>query len=162
MVLNELIEDTHRSDRIRNLIERLDDEAFKTREMASKELACIGIDAIPALCKAMARSHSPEARRRIAEILKEIDYRLQNGGANSVGWRIFHTISRQHSVEANRVYRRLQDLAHKHPGTWLDLEMQALRKLGETKRNDDFYQTDHWNQLADLYWDKAGKRTESR
>lgn len=162
MVLNELIKDTHRSDRIRNLIERLDDEAFKTREMASKDLVCIGLDALPALCKAMARLHSPESRRRIAEILKEIDYRLQNGDANSAGWRIFQTISRQHSLEANRAYRRLQDLAHKHPGTWLGLEMQALGKLEETKRSDDFYQTDHWNQLADLYWNKAGKKTKSR
>src|SRR5438874_9163091 len=57
------------------LIEQLGDKDFQRREAASKALAALGADAIPALQKG--RSHpDPEVRRRLEELIPPLERTL--------------------------------------------------------------------------------------
>ena len=58
---------------IERLIGNLDDDDFKVREQATKELRAIGDRAAPALRKALSGNASPEATRRLGELLNRLD-----------------------------------------------------------------------------------------
>ncbi len=51
----------------------LDNDAFKTREKASQELAAFGVSAVPGVRKRLERRLSPEVRRRAAAFLDQFD-----------------------------------------------------------------------------------------
>jgi HEAT repeat protein len=58
---------------IERLIAALDDEHFKVREQATKDLAAMGDRAAPSLRKALAVNPSAEARRRLDQLLTQAD-----------------------------------------------------------------------------------------
>src|SRR5262249_53379335 len=61
------------SDRLTGLIADLDSETFATRDAAMKELTKFGDLAAPALRENLDKSPSPEARRRIEQLLAKIE-----------------------------------------------------------------------------------------
>jgi hypothetical protein len=74
-------------DRIDALIELLDAYQFPARERAAKELVGIGVPAIGALKKALAKSPSPETAGRAERLIREIRYRYTKGGSVVAGFR---------------------------------------------------------------------------
>jgi hypothetical protein len=71
------------ADRIVRLIAQLDDDRFKVREAATKELKQIGSPAEKAVRRALTESESDEVRRRAADILRVIATRYES---HSAGW----------------------------------------------------------------------------
>jgi WD40 repeat protein len=61
------------AERLENLIHKLDDDAFRVREQASRELKQLGLAAEKALRRAMASKPSPEVARRINLLLRSLD-----------------------------------------------------------------------------------------
>lgn len=59
------------------LIRKLADEGLEVRDQASRELEKLGEKAVEPLRKAHADAADPEARARIAELLKKIDLELR-------------------------------------------------------------------------------------
>jgi transposase len=70
-----------KSDRVATLIKQLGDDAFATREAASKELVDIGEPALPALRKAATSSDDLEIRRRAERIIQAIATRAANAAS---------------------------------------------------------------------------------
>jgi WD40 repeat protein len=62
--------------RLSQLIAELDADAFAAREKASKELAALGASAGPALKEALRNKPSPEAARRLRELLKKMNVQV--------------------------------------------------------------------------------------
>jgi hypothetical protein len=108
-------------DTIARLIADLDSDNFRTREAATKELLRIGIDALPALKDAMAKSPSEEAARRIKSILQTINPVYEG---HSSGW---------HWV--------FQDLAHsqtfKSTGGGIESVKLRVARMNDGKPGDD-------------------------
>lgn len=71
------------ADRVARLIAQLDDDRFRVREAATKELKQIGSPAEKALRRALTESESAEVRRRAADILRVIATRYEG---HSAGW----------------------------------------------------------------------------
>jgi hypothetical protein len=61
------------AERLASLIADLDHDEFARRERASQELQKLGELAVPAVRKALAADPSPEARRRLREVLEALD-----------------------------------------------------------------------------------------
>jgi hypothetical protein len=61
------------AERLASLIADLDHDEFDRRERASQELEKLGELALPAVRKALAADPSPEARRRLREVLAGLD-----------------------------------------------------------------------------------------
>ncbi len=57
---------------LRKLIAELDGKEFRTRERAQAALLRAGLDTMPALRKALVADPTPEARRRIEDLLREL------------------------------------------------------------------------------------------
>jgi hypothetical protein len=164
LVRDELPKEPPNPVRLRRIVKHLGDDSFERREAATKELTDIGLEAVPALCRAMVRSPSLEVRRRIAEALKMIDRRLQERSeARRASWTVLRLITRESASRPHGlvvVFRGLQDLAEKHPESWLALEMSVVKKLNPERRTS-FSDADHWNALGDVYWGKP-KREKKR
>jgi hypothetical protein len=64
--------DGPREKRIRELLNRLDDDQFDAREEATKELAKLGAAAAPALRRALEGDLSAEARQRVGSVLDKL------------------------------------------------------------------------------------------
>jgi WD40 repeat protein len=64
---------------IEHLIADLDSEEFVERKKASAELHRLGESALPLLRKALDADPSPEARKRIEEILRKVDQAIPHG-----------------------------------------------------------------------------------
>lgn len=64
--------DKSNAERIVESIGDLDNDAFAVRDKASRELAAFGRETEPALRKALASGPSPESRRRIEELLRNL------------------------------------------------------------------------------------------
>jgi hypothetical protein len=120
-------------EKVASLIDKLDDDDFRTREAASNELARLGADIAPELYTALNGSTSPEKRARLAKVLKSI------GGADSarvsghlIGLRVIEILESQGSVEARAA---LKELAYGKFSKSLKQEAKAALsrlKLGNT------------------------------
>jgi RNA polymerase sigma factor (sigma-70 family) len=89
--------------RVARLIRDLDSEQFPVRERASEELGKLGMAAGPALRKALADGPSPEARRRIHQLLD----RLQARTPERIGLhRALQVLEQIGTADAQRVVAR--------------------------------------------------------
>jgi WD40 repeat protein len=108
-------------------IAKLDDDDFKVREQATRELSDAGFDVADALHQALANAPSAEAKRRMEGLLN----RLNKGGdpKRLRALRAIEVLERIGSPQAKEVLRAL---AGKSLPTDLREEVQAsLRRLGE-------------------------------
>jgi HEAT repeat protein len=87
------------------LIADLDDEAFKVRERATRELSEAGSDAADALSQALANNPSTEAKRRLEDLLN----RLSKDGVSEClrSLRAIEVLERIGTPEAIDVLRKL-------------------------------------------------------
>jgi WD40 repeat protein len=98
------------AEQIARLIADLDSDSFTVRERASQELSTAGPAAADALKKALAADPSPEARRRIEELLD----RMQKGGLAPEklrGQRAVEVLERIGTPAARKVLEELQTKA---------------------------------------------------
>ncbi|MHB1425062.1 MAG: WD40 repeat domain-containing protein [Gemmataceae bacterium] len=108
-------------------IAELDDDAFKVREQAMRELSEAGFDAADALRRALANSPSAEAKRRMEDLLN----RLNKGGdpERLRSLRAIEVLERIGTPQAKEV---LWGLSRKPLSKELDDEIHAsLRRMGE-------------------------------
>jgi WD40 repeat protein len=61
--------------RVRQLVARLDADAFADREVATRELSALGAPAVPLLKKLQTEPGSPEARRRLRDVVEGLTRR---------------------------------------------------------------------------------------
>ncbi len=108
-------------------IAELDDDSFKVREQATRELLAAGTDAADALRKALAHNPSTEERRRMEVLLHRLD---QGGGPEHLrALRAIEVLERIGTPPAKDVLRQL---SRKPLPTDLDDEIHAsLRRLDE-------------------------------
>jgi hypothetical protein len=108
------------------LIAKLDDDTLVEREAASKELAKLGIEALPQIRKAAAESKSAEVRQRardISEKLKNVNVTADQRRLQAILW-VLELIG---SAEARRA---LEDVAGGKAGAWLATEAEeALKRM---------------------------------
>lgn len=119
--------------RIPKLIAELDADNFRTRESATKELLRIGIDALPALKEALAKSPSEEAARRIKGILQVINpvYEGHSPGWHWVYQDLVHSQSfRSPATSIDELKLRVARMNAKKPAGALEVE---IRDAGLTK-----------------------------
>ena len=116
-------------ERLAKLVADLDDNVFKVREQATRELAEAGPDAADLLRKALANMPSTEAKRRIEGLLN----RLNKGGSPEYlrSLRAIEVLERIGTPAARDV---LRELARKPLSAALVEEIQAsLRRLDSNK-----------------------------
>jgi hypothetical protein len=107
--------------RLAGLIADLDSETFAVREAALKELTDLGEVAEPALRSALEKAPSPEARRRLEELLEKLDS-LGTAGEPLRASRAVEALEHIGTPEARRL---LTALAAGAPGAWRTREAQA-------------------------------------
>jgi hypothetical protein len=113
-------------EQIAKLIADLDDDAFKVRERATRELTAIGPNAAEALRQALTEMPSEEARRRIEELLR----RLGKGG-DPDRLRALRAIEVLERIGTPAAKDLLRELARKSLSVELDDEVHAsLERLG--------------------------------
>jgi hypothetical protein len=115
---------------IADLLTRLDNDNFATREEASKELAYLGTQAKPALTRALAEATSIEARMRIKKLLNSLQNWVIKDPETLRALRAIWVLERTASADA---YSMLEDLAKGAPGARPTQEAQAALDL--LKRN---------------------------
>jgi RNA polymerase sigma factor (sigma-70 family) len=109
--------------RLTRLIAELDDEAFEVREKAATQLAKLGGAALPALREALDGLPSPEARRRIEQLIEKQEPRdWASSGERLLAWRALEVLERVGTPEARRM---LQALADGAPGAPLTQDAKA-------------------------------------
>lgn len=115
---------TRKSSELARLIAELDDDSFKVRERATRELAKVGPDAA-ALRQAQANKPSIEAKRRIQELLTRLD---KEGRSERL--RCLRAIEVLERIGTPRAKDALRGLADKDIGTALREEIRAsLRRM---------------------------------
>jgi hypothetical protein len=113
--------------RLARLIADLDDDVFKVREKAMRELAEAGSDAADALRKALANDPSVEAKGRIEGLLKRLDK-----GGSSEHLRHLRAIEVLERIGTPPAKDMLRELARKPLPEELDEEIHAsLQRMGE-------------------------------
>jgi hypothetical protein len=114
--------------RLTELLAKLDDERFKVRERATRELENLAETAEPGLKKTLASEPSPEARRRIEKVLEKLkNDRLHPPADRMRLVRAVEVLEMIGSAEARQV---LTDLARGAPEAQLTLEAKtALERL---------------------------------
>jgi RNA polymerase sigma factor (sigma-70 family) len=115
-----LAEVAERGRRIRDLVADLDNDAFDRRTAGSKGLAEFGAEAELALRRALAGTPSPEARKRLEELLSK-------GGSLPSGemlrcLRVVEVLERIGTPEARQL---LETMARGAPEDWLTQEAKA-------------------------------------
>jgi hypothetical protein len=122
--------------RIERLIRDLDNDNFRIREEATRELLRIGTDALPALREAQERAKSEEVREHLRKIVQTLNPVFDG---HSTGW--------------HWVY---QDLAHSQTftatGTGINSLRLRLARLNATKPGDDLTVEVRDPSLAKLYF----------
>lgn len=96
------------AERIAKLIRDLDDNKYRTRESAHKELARIGPAAVPFLREALKKKPSPEVRARAGAILAELDVQAKDSPAVLRRWRAFGVLGQIGSQRALAVLKTVQ------------------------------------------------------
>jgi WD40 repeat protein len=94
--------------RVARLVADLDREDFAVRDRATRELARLGELARPALAKAQAARPSPEARRRLGDLLEHLD-RPITGSEALRALRAVDVLERIGTAEARRVLQALAE-----------------------------------------------------
>ncbi len=107
--------------RIERLIAGLDDERFKVREQATKELEALAEHAVPALRKAVAGKPSLEARRRLEALLDRLDGKSPSAETA----RQIRAVEALESIGGPEARRWLDKLAAGPPETRLTQEAKA-------------------------------------
>jgi hypothetical protein len=114
-------------ERLARLVAELDDDLFKVREQATRELAEAGSDAAGVLRKALANTPSAEAKRRIEDLLD----RLKKGG-DSERLRCLRALEVLERIGTPPARDVLRQLAHKDLPADLAEEIRAsLQRLGD-------------------------------
>jgi RNA polymerase sigma factor (sigma-70 family) len=116
-------------DRLRRLVADLDSAEFAAREAASRELEQLGGEAEPALRRALERRPTPEARRRLSDLLALPPGRLRAGPEVLRGLRAVAALESIGTPGARQV---LEDLAAGSPEARLTQEARAA--LGRRTR----------------------------
>jgi hypothetical protein len=88
--------------RVPQFLRDLDDDAFPVRQKAKAELARLGKTAEPALRQALTKSPSPEMRRSLEQLLKELDAKRQTPFEGS-----FRSKESLHGVRAVEVLEQI-------------------------------------------------------
>jgi WD40 repeat protein len=110
-----------------SLIADLDDDSFKVRERASRELALAGDDAAEALREALHKSPSAEVKRRIEDLLA----RLKKGGY-SQRLRFLRALEALERIGTQEAKNVLRSLAGQSLPPDLREEVQtSLRRMGD-------------------------------
>jgi RNA polymerase sigma factor (sigma-70 family) len=120
--------------RIPHLIGALDDDAFAVREKAAADLKKLGPAAGPALRQAMRSQPSPEVRRRVEQLLADID-RPRGDGPSRESVQATRTLEALEYMATPAAHQLLQDLAKQA----LDARVASEAKLAAerlTKRLD--------------------------
>jgi dipeptidyl aminopeptidase/acylaminoacyl peptidase len=107
--------------RIERLIGELADDDFQTREQATKDLEAMGDRAAPALRKALASDPSPEARRRLGELLARVD----GGSLSAETVREVRAVEALEAIGSPEARQLLDKLAAGPAGTRLTEEAKA-------------------------------------
>jgi RNA polymerase sigma factor (sigma-70 family) len=107
---------------IQRLIAGLDNEDFAARELATKELAALGVEAEPALRGALRGNLSAEAKRRVDALLEGTAPRVVPTGELLRRLRATEVLEQIASTEAARM---LQELASGAPSARETLEAKA-------------------------------------
>ncbi|HKB36522.1 MAG TPA: hypothetical protein VKD72_08720, partial [Gemmataceae bacterium] len=115
--------------RLHQLVADLDSGNFAVREKAARELAGIGAAVEPYLLEVLASKPSAEVRKRIEEILRELEQRpLRLTPEQLQALRAVQVLEQIESAEA---WRLLRDLGEGWPEARLTQEARsALRRLG--------------------------------
>lgn len=90
------------------LVRQLDDERFTARQEAANELARMGRAAGPALRRALDAKPSVEVRRRLQQLLGELEA-LDAGPEQLCRLRVVEILEHARTAEARELLRRLQD-----------------------------------------------------
>jgi WD40 repeat protein len=121
------------AEQLARLIAALDSDDFDTREKASKELAGLGRLAEVALNKALDRTPSAEAKRRIQDLLGKLD-RKADDPEERLLLRVIEVLERLGTPEAQRL---LDKLAKEATGAGAAREAKAsMERLGKARRAD--------------------------
>ncbi|QJW92811.1 sigma-70 family RNA polymerase sigma factor [Frigoriglobus tundricola] len=86
--------------RLEALVTQLGDDAFEVRERASRELGTIGVDAVPALRRALAADPSPEVRQRAELLLKRLPTATSPAHASPTHARAVEVLEKANTPEA--------------------------------------------------------------
>ncbi len=122
---------TVNAQRVARRLAGLDSDDYATRERATRELESLCEAVEPQLRRALSGKPSPEARRRIERLLKQVrGERLSPSRSRRRAVRAIEVLERIGSAEARRV---LKALAHGAPTAALTVEAQAAleRLIGE-------------------------------
>jgi WD40 repeat protein len=117
--------------RLNRLVALLNDDQFKIRDEANRELKSIGDAAAPSLRKALSGNVSIEARRRIESLLPSL-----SPGATENGMRVYRAIEALERNGGNDAKSLLRELARGMPGAWYTTEAEtALLRLKATTQH---------------------------
>jgi hypothetical protein len=125
--------------RVAVLITDLDNDSFKVRENASRNLEALGPGAEVAIRSALKAESSPEVSKRLREILTKLKQpkgtsRIMDPRSARVALAVLEEIG---SPEARKVLRQL---AKSQPGSWLTrgaaAALQRLEKRGQTPKKE--------------------------
>jgi HEAT repeat protein len=101
-------------ERLAKLIADLDSDRFAVRESATEALAKLGVMAVPALREALRDKPSPEARKRLEELVKRKHVETRPRSAEELRtWRAIDVLERLGTIEAREL---LKSLAAGMPG----------------------------------------------
>jgi hypothetical protein len=118
---------TKRSESIRSLLADLDSDVFNRREAASRALADLGAEAGMAIHQALARRPSPEARKRLEELLPRV---AQAYSGESV--RILRSLEILERIGTGAARHVLEQVAEASPASWLQEESaRSLARLAD-------------------------------
>lgn len=133
-LLRERIKPTPAADpkRLAKLVADLDGDTFAAREGAVKELEKLDDRAAQALREALAAGSSPEARRRIAALLKRLAHEAREPSAERV--RQLRALEALEMAGTDGARRLLGALAKGAPGAWLTEEAKASLGRLEARR----------------------------
>ncbi|MGH7172582.1 MAG: hypothetical protein ACRELF_04335, partial [Gemmataceae bacterium] len=127
-----LREQLHRGstdEEIGRLIEQLDSDSFTLREAATEKLQHLDLAAEPALRRILRERPSLELRRRVKDLLEDIDRHRTPGpaGENLRAVRAIRALERMNTKEARAI---LEDLARGGAGAWQTQEArEAVQRL---------------------------------
>jgi dipeptidyl aminopeptidase/acylaminoacyl peptidase len=112
--------------RIARLIAELDDDEFAVRERASAELDRLGLEAVPAWRRALAKKPGAELRRRLEELLRKHD----KAGAPADQLRTIRAVAVLELAGTRQARRVLQKLAGGPDALLAQQARSALDRLG--------------------------------
>jgi RNA polymerase sigma factor (sigma-70 family) len=116
-------------ERLAKLIADLDSDQFAVRESATKTLAKLGEMAVPALREALRDKPSPEARKRLEELVRMKHVEKMTLSAEELRmWRAIDVLERLGTTEARQVLKTLADGAPEALST--TAARTALKRLG--------------------------------